>query len=98
MTSDPRGHRRARSYRLNIRRQHEAEQRPCCKCRQPIDYQLTHPNPMAWTWEHLDPIADGGPALAPADRLDAAHQRCNSADGARRSANRRRIGTTTKDW
>lgn len=52
-------------------------QPPCHICGQPIDYTLTHPDPMSYVVDHLMPVAKGGPDTLANKR--AAHRSCNRA-------------------
>lgn len=48
---------------------------PCGICGEPIDYALHYLDPMAYTVDHIHPVAKGG-----SDELDnkqAAHRKCN---------------------
>ena len=50
---------------------------PCGICNDPIDYSLHYLDPMAYTVDHVVPLAKGG-----ADTLEnkqAAHRACNRA-------------------
>lgn len=64
-------------------RQAADHQEPCCRCGQPIDYQL--PGNTRWgpTLDHLDPLAHGGDMHPDPDRLAPAHLHCNSRHGGR---------------
>ena len=48
---------------------------PCGICEQPIDYTLPHLDPMAFTIDHVIPLALGGPDDL--GNLQAAHRKCN---------------------
>ena len=64
---------------------------PCCRCGQPIDYQL--PGNTRWgpTLDHLDPLhTTAGAGLYNIDRARPAHLRCNIRRG---NATRRGVGT-----
>lgn len=54
-------------------------QPPCAICGQPIDYTLPHDNPMAYTVDHIIPIAAGGPDTL--NNLQPAHRDCNRQKG-----------------
>lgn len=50
---------------------------PCYWCREPIDYQAHHHDPLSFQVDHVHPVAKGGP-----DTLDnkvPSHRKCNRA-------------------
>lgn len=52
---------------------------PCALCGEPIDYSLHHLDPMAFTVDHIIPLARGG--LDVLANKQAAHRVCNRAKG-----------------
>ncbi|WP_157601814.1 HNH endonuclease [Promicromonospora kroppenstedtii] len=48
---------------------------PCWLCGQPFDWSLHHLDAMAFTADHVTPLARGGHITGP---LKPAHRRCNS--------------------
>lgn len=52
---------------------------PCALCGQPIDYSLHHLDPMAFTVDHIVPLAKGGTDTL--DNKQPAHRRCNRTKG-----------------
>ena len=55
--------------------------RPACHiCGKPIDYSLHYMDPMAYTVDHLVPLARGGQDILANKR--AAHRSCNRAKSA----------------
>ncbi|SRR6266540_1976211 len=61
----------------------------CPKCRQPIDWGLTWPDPMARTVGHQHELQDGG-AILDLDNCWTEHLHCNSRAGATRRHQRER--------
>jgi len=56
-------------------------QPPCALCGKPIDYALTHLDPMAYVVDHIVPLAHGGhDTLA---NKQPAHRGCNRDKGHR---------------
>lgn len=64
----------------------------CWLCRQPFDWTLPYHDAMAFTADHVEPLARGGAILGP---LRPAHRRCNSKRNDGRSAVRL---PTTRAW
>ena len=64
----------------------------CWICGDAIDITLDHKDPMSWTADHLDPLANGGHALG---EIKPAHRRCNSSRGARPQPPQPR---TSREW
>lgn len=54
---------------------------PCHICGEPIDYNAHHLDPLAFTIDHITPIAAGGQDVL--DNLAAAHRGCNRVKGFR---------------
>lgn len=52
---------------------------PCHLCGQDIDYAASHLEPLAFTIDHIIPLAKGG--LDILENLAAAHRRCNLRKG-----------------
>lgn len=89
--------RRFRRLAANLR----AQRRPCCVCRQPIDYQLQWPDPGSFPVEHLKPWSTHPHLREDPANLDAAHLGCNSSRGqrTRQQANLDRdLGQRSRDW
>jgi 5-methylcytosine-specific restriction endonuclease McrA len=57
-------------------------QEPCCRCGQPINYQLDGRNRDGPTADHLHPLAHGGQLTPPLEFLAPAHRHCNARHGA----------------
>jgi len=77
----------------NVRARREA----CCRCHQPIEYTLTHPDADAFTVDHYPHPWSTHPHLAedPAN-LAAAHLRCNI--GAGNAPPKPGIGQPSEAW
>lgn len=52
---------------------------PCHLCGNEIDYEASHLEPLAFTIDHIIPLAKGG--LDEIDNIAAAHRQCNRAKG-----------------
>jgi len=52
-----------------------ADEPPCHICGQPIDYDAHYLDPLAFTVDHITPIARGGSHTL--DNAAAAHRKCN---------------------
>jgi 5-methylcytosine-specific restriction endonuclease McrA len=66
--------------RRNRHRRKIAQGRPPCHlCGLDIDYAASHLEPLAFTIDHILPLAKGGTDTI--DNLAAAHRRCNLAKG-----------------
>ena len=50
----------------------------CALCGQPIDYTLHYTHAMAFTADHITPVAAGGKMIGP---LQPAHRGCNARKG-----------------
>lgn len=48
----------------------------CQICREPVDRELPHPNPLCASLDHIVPLEDGGPHLRA--NVQLAHLSCNS--------------------
>ena len=70
--------RRWRTLKANVR----ARREDCCRCWQPIDYNLDYPHPNAFSVDHYPHAFSTHPHLSedPAN-LRAAHLRCNQSAG-----------------
>jgi hypothetical protein len=88
-----RGGRRWRRLVANLKMQ----RRPCCRCRQPIDYTLRWPDPQSFSTDHYPHSLSSHPHLAedPAN-LDAAHLVCNQSAGS--DAPKPTIGAVSRAW
>lgn len=79
-----------------LKRQGRRDNLPCWICKQPIDYDLDYRHPMAYTYDHIEPIGAGGD---PRGAGRPAHRGCNSrrGDGAREFE---QVGVTSPsiDW
>lgn len=65
----------------------ETEGVPCALCHEPINTLLPPRHPMSFTADHVEGLADSGNVRGP---LQPMHHRCNSRDGGKRGARRRR--------
>lgn len=54
----------------------------CWRCWKPIDLGLPPRHPMAWSWDHRQPLARGGSRLDPANGQPM-HYGCNASKGSR---------------
>lgn len=108
MPSGRNGH-RWRTEAAAARRRDEANQAPCIRCGQPIDYTRRHTrghvDRWAWTADHypvpLSAMAEDDPRRCHRDYLAGAHQRCNASHGAtigNRSPRRRTTPPTVTRW
>ena len=70
-----RGHRAYRRKQARLKR----EQRPCGWCGKPIDYALHHNDPMSFTADHPEAIANGGHLYA--QEMVPMHRKCNASKG-----------------
>jgi hypothetical protein len=70
----------SRWYRLRL--QVKARREPCCRCGQPIDYQLKWPDPNSFSVDHYPHALSTHPHLAEdPGNLKAAHLVCNQSGG-----------------
>lgn len=76
-----------RAATAELKKLTEARGLPCWICGKPIDMSLRVPAPGAFTADHVQALADGGPLLG---LLRPCHFRCNSSRGGRQGASRRR--------
>lgn len=53
----------------------------CYLCEQDIDLRLLYPDPLCFSFDHLIPLAKGGPHAR--INLRPAHLKCNMAKGAK---------------
>ena len=65
---------------------------PCYYCKKPFDWTLDPSHGMAFTADHIEPIAVGGHVMG---SLRPAHRSCNSRRG---DGQRERRAPTTRDW
>jgi hypothetical protein len=83
----PTGHRTNRAQARRRIAIAKANGEPCCRCGQPIDYDLQwdkhHPPPGYPTADHLHPVMLGGSELVSMEMLGPAHLACNSRHGSR---------------
>jgi 5-methylcytosine-specific restriction endonuclease McrA len=87
-----RGTRRFKTLAREVR----AKRRPCCRCGQPIDYDLPAEHPDSFTVEHKRPLSTHPELAEDPGNLDAAHRRCNSSRGNSPAAPG--LGVTSRDW
>ena len=90
MTDRPKrvNHRKDRQLRAAYRTHAHTINQPCNICGQPIDYTLTHPNPQAWTLEHIQPYTLGG-QLRDWANFASAHMVCQNRQGNQLARNKR---------
>lgn len=69
---DGKGHRAFRRKAASLRRQEQA----CAWCGKPIDYTLPHTDPMSFTADHPEAVANGGHLYK--QELQPMHRSCNS--------------------
>jgi 5-methylcytosine-specific restriction endonuclease McrA len=63
-------------------RNHAAQtKQPCWLCGQPINYQLKHPHPKAWTLDHAIPIKQNPALILQPTNFRSAHWDCNTHRG-----------------
>lgn len=67
----------------------------CWLCGEPFDLDLPYTHPMAFTADHVDPMANGGRLLGD---LRPSHRSCNSRRGKRRTDEQIPRPKTTKAW
>lgn len=94
---DNRSTRRTRRLATNLR----AQRRPCCICRQPIDYAREWPDPASFSVEHIKPWSTHPHLREDPANLDAAHLGCNSSKGnkVRRTTEvETQIGQRSRRW
>lgn len=92
-TKDPR--RNLRDYRRavdKLRLQTKKSGGVCWLCREPFDWSLPYHDAMAFTADHVTPLARGGAILG---ALQPAHRRCNSRRNDGRGEDRT---PTSKRW
>ena len=70
------GHRAFRRQAKALRNRVATEQLPCAWCGQPIDLALPARDPMSFTADHPQAIAQGGRLAG--QQLSPMHRRCNS--------------------
>lgn len=86
---DLRAYRRA-SERL--KQQARTRGLPCWLCGQAIDFDADYREPLSFTADHVQALANGGPILG---TLKPAHRRCNSRRG---KGDRVERTPTTREW
>lgn len=69
--------RRNTARRDRFRRIIAADQPPCARCGEPIDYNAHHLDPLSFTIDHITPIARGGIEVDTLDNIQAMHRKCN---------------------
>lgn len=94
--ANTRGSRRQKRLAANLR----AQRRPCCICRQPIDYSLQWPHPDSFSVEHILPWSTHPHLREDPSNLDAAHYSCNSSkgDGVRSTRLTGQLGDVSRQW
>lgn len=68
--------RRRRSYLRQLR---ERDGDDCQWCGKPFDFTLPREDPMAWSFDHIVPHAEGGPFCVA--NLQLMHRHCNEIEG-----------------
>lgn len=63
-----------------LKRKAKKENLPCWLCDELIDWDADWTSPMAFTADHVDPVAAGGSMTG---ELAVAHRSCNSRKGAK---------------
>lgn len=79
-----------------LRRNLRAKRRACCRCGQPIDYNLDYPDDGSFSVDHLKPLSTHPHLAEDPDNLDAAHLRCNKNAGNR--GDRPGLGRPSREW
>jgi 5-methylcytosine-specific restriction endonuclease McrA len=79
-----------RKNRADLRR----KRLPCWLCGKPIRYDLKAPEPLSFSADHVDPVANGGHNHG---ELRAAHLGCNKQRG-RKSREATAILRTSREW
>lgn len=69
--------------------------RPCWLCAEPIDYQLTDDDPLAFTTHHAKPSSSLHAKLAEDTNLRAAHRRCSESHANREAFD---LGMPSRQW
>jgi hypothetical protein len=90
-TTAGRSSRRFRALSAELKRQ----RRPCCICRQPIDYGLAHPDPGSFSVQHIKSWKDFPELREDPSNLDAAHLGCNATGQAGTGSG---LGTPSRRW
>lgn len=78
-----------------LKRQCRKINAPCWLCGEPIDYNADWKDPLSFTADHVDPIANGGHMLG---ELKPAHRSCNSRRGKRPPQVPLEKPTVSTDW
>jgi len=80
-----------------LKRQCRKNGTPCHLCGKGFDFDLEWKHPMAFTADHLEPIASGGSMTG---RLAPCHRSCNSRRGAKplESIKRAETPKTSREW
>lgn len=93
MTADPRRYSYAyRQARDRLKYRTKKYDWPCWLCGERFDWALDWRDPMAWTADHVTPLARGGEILG---TLKPAHRGCNSRRNAGQKEERM---PTSKRW
>lgn len=89
--------RSGRPYR-RLRAQLKAQGLPCWLCQQPIDYDVSYPDPRSFTVDHVVPVSKGGASVDP-DNCRPAHLHCNQRKGDRsRPVAKVVVFSTSESW
>ena len=67
----------------------------CALCGEPIDMTLPYYHKMAWTLEHVTPLAAGGHVMG---RTVWAHRSCNSKKGDGRNNKQDHLKSSVPKW
>lgn len=84
-----------RKLRAAVRAKEEADDTPCSLCGGKIDWTAPTGDPMEWTYDHEQALANGGDLYG---RGRGAHRRCNSRRGKGKPSRVIRRPKTTVDW
>lgn len=76
---DGKGHRAYRRAAAELKRRCAREGLCCSRCGLPIDTTLPATDPMSFTADHPEALANGGALVGQV--LEAMHRRCNSSKG-----------------
>lgn len=78
-----------------LRKQARKSDAPCHLCGKPIQWDVPYTHPLAFTADHLTPIALGGSMTGP---LKPAHRSCNSRRGIKPLNEAPLMPRTTREW
>lgn len=92
---NPRDDRTYRSRAHALKAKVKAHDLPCWLCGMPIDTGLPWKDPMAFTADHVEALANGGALLGD---LRPAHRACNSRRGKRAPTMRIAPPETSRSW